>query len=154
MPAWGLTDDANNKPTWSLDANVVYGVDIAEVGVNPKVAHAGWVQVEYGKGPVISITVANGGTGYTNATAVGFTGAADVNAAATITTNSTGGITSATLSDGGTGYIAAPDLAVAGGTGGVLTAVMGGRVGRIRYETLVATKGITGDAEDTLFPDS
>ena len=31
---------------------------------------------------------------------------------------------------------------------------MGGRAGRVHYETLVAMGSMTGDAEDTIFPDA
>lgn len=152
MPSWGIVDTANNKPVYVPDANVVYGVDVAEVGVNPKVAHAGWVQVEYGVGPVLSVAVSNGGTGYTNGAAT-VTGDSTRAANTVFVTNSTGGVTSITTVDGGDGYIAAPAI-TGGGTGGVFVASMGGRVGRVRYETLVATGAITGDDEDTVFPDS
>lgn len=155
MPSWGIVDTANNKPVYVSDANVVYGVDVTEESLNKNVPHAGWVQVEYGKGPITAIAVTNGGTGYANAAALSFSGAnVYANASATITTNATGGVTSVTVVDGGL-FEFAPTITAPTGSGATFSATLGGRAGRIRYETLVATSAITGDdTDDTLFPDS
>jgi hypothetical protein len=157
MPLWGKTDQANNKPQILTIANTsVFGVDATEAALKVGVAHPGWVKVTYGTGPVASLAVANGGTGYANGEALIFTGDGS-DAAGTIGTNGSGVITSVTLSAGGTGYTTAPVVTVntAAGTDAAFTVTMGGRSGRVHYETLVALKSVTGDAsDDTTFPDS
>jgi hypothetical protein len=154
MALWGKTDQANNKPQILTVANTdVYGVDSAEAKLKKGVAHPGWVKVTYGKGPVANVTISAGGTGYTNNSNITFTGDG-TGAAGTVQT--TGGvITGVTLTSGGSGYTTAPTLSVAGGTGANLVATMGGRAGRVHYETLVALKAVSSDAsDDTVFPDA
>lgn len=124
---------------------------------------------------IVSAAASPGGTGYNNTDVITFSNGV-TNATATPTTNSTGGITSIAITAVGRGFINATAIAVGvtnatgGATGGsgatitptlhtttvtftvgtgsgsTLVAVLGGRAGRIEYETLVAMKGITGPA--------
>lgn len=59
---------------------------------------------------VLRIVIDRGGLGYVNSAALIFTGDADTNAAATLSTNSTGGITSITISNNGIGYDSVPTV--------------------------------------------
>lgn len=139
-----------------------FGVSSAEMantsGEGGKVTHSGWVLREAGTGPVISVAISNGGTGYTNTDT--FTVVSPgANATGTITTNGTGVITVATLISGGDSFTDKnPTVTITTSSntasGGVLTATAGGRAGRVTYETLVAMNTITGDAsDDALLPE-
>jgi hypothetical protein len=89
------------------------------------------------------------GTGYGNTNLVNVSNGT-VNAAATLTTNSTGGIATVTLTAGGSGFINTASAAVSVtnatggatgvGTGATLDPVLGGRANRVWYETLVTQK--------------
>lgn len=124
---------------------------------------------------IVSASASPGGTGYNNTDVITFSNGV-TNATATPTTNSTGGITSIAITAAGRGFLNATSVAVSvtnatgGATGGsgatitptlttttvtftvgtgsgsTLAAVLGGRAGRVQYETLVAMKGITGPA--------
>lgn len=140
----------------------VFGVDTTEQGVvaNPRGAHAGWVVVKQGTGPVATITAnassyspdgnvylefSGGGTGNTSANAQ-------------IVTNGAKLITGITLTTGGN-YLSAPTVAAVPNSNVALTVTMGGRVGRKHTETLVAmssigTGGIADASDDTVFADS
>jgi hypothetical protein len=88
------------------------------------------------------ITFTGGGTGNTSANAQIF-----VNA----TTNV---VTSIVLNDAGL-YESAPTGTVAGNANVTITLTMGGRVGRVSVETLVAMGSMTSDgADDTIYADS
>lgn len=181
MPLWGRDDaDANTAPKHSVVAgsnvscitafgNVtvgaiktdqaigVFGVDTTEAGVSKMVSHSGWVIVRQGSGPVVGLTVNAGGSGYSNADTIRVSGGI-TNAAATLTTNSTGGITAVTLTDGGSGFKSGQGtlaITTSGGTGANVSFTLGGRAGRIHSETLVATGTIVNDAsDDAVLPDS
>ena len=87
---------------------------------------------------VESITVVNGGSGYSNTNYVlvnggGVGGFPEVNATASVTTNTTGGITSVTLTDKGIGFLLNPTYVInnannvaSGGTGANLSISVGG----------------------------
>lgn len=141
----------------------VFGVDSVEAGISSgegkKVAHAGWNLRKVGTGPVTTITIDDGGDGYSN-DFITFT-PADGNGAganASYTVDANGVIVSITLNDPGAGYTSAPAVEPDGSTSGnaaILTAVVGGRAGRVQYETLVAMGSMTSDgSDDTLFPDA
>lgn len=133
--------------------------------------NASAVQVVDPANSVFSVTVTAAGGGYVNGEIVTFSNG-QINATGTIVTNATANITSITMTSGGRGFINATTTVVtistAAGTGATLTPVfktgsgtftavvtLGGRAGRITYETLVATKAITGDGtDDALFPDT
>lgn len=180
MPLWGRNDaDANTAPKHTVVAgsdttcveafgNVtvgaikddqaigVFGVDTTEAGLAKMVSHAGWVVVRQGTGPVASLTVVSGGTGYANADTITVSGGV-TNATGTLVTNSTGGIVSASLTSGGSGFLGnTGSLAIttSGGSGANVTFTLGGRAGRTHSETLVAIGTITGDTDDSIFPDS
>ena len=129
-----------------------YGVDTTEAANTSsdfkKVAHAGWNLKKTGTGSVLSLTIANGGSGYANTDTLRFTasGTGTVNATATLTTNSTGGITAVTLTNAGAGFTNTTVYAAfanstggsSAGTSANVAATVGGRAGRTSYETLVA----------------
>lgn len=120
---------------------------------------------------VVSVAVTAAGGGYVNGEVVTFSNG-QINATATVVTNATGNITSVTLTSGGRGFInaTATDVAIAtaAGSGATLTpsfktgdgnfaaaVTLGGRAGRINYETLVATKAIASDGtDDSILPDA
>ena len=83
---------------------------------------------ELTSGGVASVTITNGGTGYTTAPTVTFTGGAGSGATAVAVL--TGGTVSAiNITNPGTGYTSAPTFTFGGGGGGsglALTAVLGG----------------------------
>lgn len=150
-----------------------FGADTTEVanssGEGGKVTHAGWVLRKAGTGPVTAVTVAAGGKTYNNTDTISITasgtGGVVANSSGTLTTNSTGGITSVTITSGGAGYVTATvanaSFVIANSTGGSTTgaganlvATVGGRAGRVQYETLVAMGSLTSDAsDDTRLPE-
>lgn len=160
-PITGATGYIQQKPkVLSLSERAtVYGVDATEMGATGiGAAHAGWVDVQTGSGPVLSVAIAvAGATGYDpdNPPPVVFnTGGAS--GIATISTS--GELTGVTVVDGGLYSTTAPTATVGatGATGVQATTVtMGGRFGRKLYETLTVlsdnSKATMGDAEDTEF---
>ena len=138
------------------EINGQFGVDVVEAANTSsdfkKVAHAGWNLKTTGTGPVVSVTINAGGTSYANGDVLTFTaaGTGTVNATATVATNTTGGITGLTLTNPGSGFTNASLYgAFSNSTGGSTTgstanvvATVGGRVGRVSYETLVAMGSI------------
>lgn len=162
--ASGLTVTANEKPVVLAQGDLasVFGVDTTEAGVaaNKGMGHAGWVKVKNGSGPVVSVTITDGGTGYESAPTVTFSSGTST-ATGTATINAEGVVTGVTVTAGGLYSGTAPTItfsaAPEGGTDAAATAVMGGRFGRKSKETLVAMgvpAATMGDAEDTIFPDS
>lgn len=137
MSLWGKNSaNTSQKPKYANAAMTVVGVTAAGAHANG-VTHSGWVQTTKGKGPVKSITVSAGGTGYSNGGAVTAANTNGSGFAGTITTNGAGAIVSITITAGGS-YTTAPVLTAAGGSNAALTAVMGGRANRVMKETLVA----------------
>jgi hypothetical protein len=190
MSLWGNLDNAtgNQKPVFANTTNVqsnstihstaantnqyyglMMGVSVAEeersntTAQHP--AHAGWVSVKYGTGPITSITV-SGGTGInasgnliiTDISAHGQGTTANIsyttaNLQNTLETYSSNAqlntFGTLTIVSGGSGYsnssalrIVTNKTAIANGT---FTAILGGRAGRIKTETIVAMGSITGD---------
>lgn len=138
-----------NVATLITAAIGVYGVDTQEAAntlVTPaagKMAHAGWVQRTAGMGPVLTIS-ANAGAYGTNSFvtfAGGGTGSTPANATVAVATN--GLIQSVTLNTAGL-YLSTPTSVPVSGNA-TITLVMGGRLGRTQYETLVASGSITGN---------
>ena len=94
-----------------------------------------------------------------------------VNATATITTNSTGGVTALTLTNGGSGFANTGHIVIqvanttapsnstnantSAGTSLTLTLTLGGRAGRVNRETLVALTAYPNNdaSDDTQFPE-
>ena len=139
-----------------------FGVSAAEAantaGEGKKVAHAGWNLRTRGTGPLTSITIAAAGGSYANSdTFAVAAGTGGTNATGNVVTNATGNVVSYSVSNWGANFnSAAPTVTIttSTGTGASLTAVAGGRAGRVQYETLVAMGSITGDAsDDTLLPE-
>lgn len=182
MSQWGKTDAAADSPFMTVqqlkkkantaNRNALYGnttttagvfaVDAAEAAAaNGSVAHTGWVLRKRGTGPIKTITISAGGSGYSNTDTLRIVPSlGGVNATATLTTNATGGIASLTITNNGSGFSSKnPTVAVANSTGGTsagtgatLVATAGGRAGRVMTEVLAAI-GITSDnnADDTIF---
>jgi hypothetical protein len=147
-------------------ATGVYGVDTTEAGITTgdgkKVAHAGWNLARRGTGGVLSITANTGA--YSNAGNVyltftgGGTGNTTANAQVFINVSSNL-ITSVVVHNPGS-YMTTPTITpitgAGNGVGGAatFTATMAGRANRVSYETLVAMGSMTGDGDDTYFPDT
>ena len=139
----------------------VFGVDATEQGLASNQpehsAHAGWVLRKTGMGGVATIsagatnrsnvgnayiTFTGGGTGNTSANAQLFVNATS-NVVTTIVLNSAGL------------YETTPTATVAGNANVTITLTMGGRVGRVSAETLVAMGSMTSDgADDTIYQDT
>ncbi len=83
-------------------------------------------------GSVSSVTVTNGGTGYTSAPTVNFTGGAGTGAAGTATIIN-GAVTAVTVNLGGSGYTSAPAVSFTGGggTGATATSAIPGQPGEM-----------------------
>lgn len=195
MAQWGNTDDAANSVLWGVSnynkvANTAnktaffgnttvgsfvdkaavgqFGVDTTEIRVSNTagIAHAGWVTRTVGTGSIISIGYTGTATGYKNTDVIAVSSpAAGGNAAATISTNSTGGALTITITNAGYGFFnvnAAANVSIANSTGGnttgsgaTFTATAGGRAGRVQFESLVAMSSLTGDAnDDAILPDA
>ena len=159
MPLWGSKDQANNAPKYHIlpnsvdDGNTLFGtqvvgLDDGEIQSGRKADHAGWVRVQRGTGPVTSITITSGGTGYANSDTVKVSGGT-TNAAANVVTNGNGTITTVTLSSGGSGFVntstANLTITTSAGTNAALVAVLGGRANRVQTEVLVTQSGMTAN---------
>ena len=144
-----------NTTMGAFEANEVngqYGIDTTEaantLADTSYVAHAGWNLKTTGTGPLSTLTIVAGGTGYANTDTitVAATGTGSVNATATLTTNSTGGITTVAITNTGVGFTTtSPTVTIttSAGTSANIVATAGGRAGRISYETLVAMGSIS-----------
>ncbi len=194
MPLWKNLDGVtgNSKPLYAnttyaisnstINANeantakyygAVYGVSATEAANTlvdgKKVAHSGWVSQKIGTGPIASIAITNGGSGYNTAGFLTISGGGDgtINVAYTIansqnslqsfsTNAALNSISTLVINSPGAGFNVAPTV-IAGGaniSSASFTVTLGGRAGRVQYETLVAMGSITGDdpADDKYFP--
>jgi hypothetical protein len=179
MAQWGSTDAAANSPFMTVQqlkkkANVanrdalygnttttagVFAVDAAEQAASDSpAAHSGWVLRTLGTGPVTSVTITDGGTGYANTDTFEVTASSGgVAATGTITTDGSGVITDVALTSTGSGYTTkAPAVVIttSAGTGATLAAVAGGRAGRVMQEVLAAIDITTDGTDDTIYPDA
>lgn len=166
MSLWSNTDTANSKPKYAnsinssglYDANDIYGVSVTETANSGgDVPHAGWLHVTRGVGTISSITVVSGGTLYANTDTVQSAngGQSNVYTVGTITTDANGTITAVTVSSNVTfDDTLTLTITTSTGSGANLVPVLGGRAGRIFYETLVAMSSISGDntADNVFFP--
>ena len=109
---------------------------------------AGWILEKFGTGPVSTIVIKTGGSLYSNTDTVVVYGGT-VNASATVSTNSTGGILNVVLTNPGSGFsnvssasvrVANSTLGNSAGSNATFSVGLGGRAGRRNYETLVAIK--------------
>ena len=177
MSLWGNLDQANNAPK-STDAGGlgvsangevlfgntqvsayvtnaalgVFGVDATEqaLATANKSAHAGWVLRKAGTGPIVEISANTGSYSPDGNVYLTFSGGT---ANAQITTNSVSKlITGVVVNDGGS-YFTAP-TATAVNANVSFTITMGGRANRVQTETLVAMGSVSGDAEDTIYPNA
>ncbi|AGS80948.1 hypothetical protein [Caulobacter phage Cr30] len=130
----------------------VFGANTATANSVGRGTTPGWVIKTQGTGPVANLTVNTAGASYTNGDIVRVSNGA-VNATFTVSTNTGGSITSLTSTNNGAGFInvATAVVAVTNSSGGTTTGSsatfvlrLGGRAGRVNYETLVAMKTIAG----------
>ncbi len=184
MSLWKSEDAASNAPVYTVasgygisangstlyeNANLaqysatgVYGVDKTESGITSgdgkKVAHAGWNLARRGTGPVVSIAANTGAYSNLGNVYLTFTGGGTGNVAANarifINTISNA-VTTVVVNEGGN-YTTTPTITAITSTDGAatFTVTMGGRANRVSYETLVAMGSMTGDGDDTYFPDT
>jgi hypothetical protein len=140
----------------------VFGVDTTEQAVagNPVGAHAGWVVVKQGTGPIATITANASSYSPDGNVYLEFTGGGTGNTSANaqIVTNGAGLITGITLASGGS-YLTAPTVGEVPNSNVAITITMGGRAGRKHTETLVAMgsigqAGVADASDDTVFADS
>jgi hypothetical protein len=153
-----------------------YGVNAEEAGNTvadgKKVAHAGWVSQKIGTGPIKTVTIVNGGQGYNSAGYIVVSGGGDgtvnlsytiANSRNTLETYSSNSywntIATVTVVNGGAGFNVAPTLVANGPNSAnfaTFSVALGGRAGRVQYETLVAMGSMTGDdpGDDKYFPQS
>jgi hypothetical protein len=140
----------------------VFGVDTTEQGVvgNPVGAHAGWVVVKQGTGPVATISANANAYSPDGNVYLEFTGGGTGNTSANaqIVTNGAGLITGITLASGGS-YLTAPTIGEVPNSNVAITITMGGRAGRKHTETLVAMgsigqAGVADADDDAVFADS
>jgi hypothetical protein len=140
----------------------VYGANASQVtGANAgKLSHTGWHIVRRGTGPLASLTITSGGTGYSNTDTfrVAVSGTGSTNAVGTVLTNGSGVITALTITNAGKGFSNAASgtfalLASGGGasagSGATIGVTYGGRANRMHYECVVAGS-ITGSPPNTL----
>jgi hypothetical protein len=151
----------------------VWGVSATEsantLGDGQKVAHAGWVSQKIGTGPIATVTITSPGSGINSAGVLSISGgggsganiifgiANSQNTLQSFSTNSAWNVVvSATIVDPGVGYSSAPTVLYVGAntTRPTFAITMGGRSGRVNYETLIAMGSMTEDtsADDTYFP--
>lgn len=136
-------------------ATGIYGVSATEMANNTtnkvanQPAHAGWVLRKAYTGPIVSVGITAGGSGYDNTDVMTVASPQPGgNATVAITTNATGGVTALTLTNSGSGFLAVNSTSLisianstggaTGGSSGSFTATAGGRAGRVHTETLVA----------------
>jgi hypothetical protein len=145
----------------------VFGVSANEMNNNAVHGpHGGWQSQKVGTGPVTRIDIVNGGTGINAAGYLlitdssvlaqgagfnaSFTIANSQNTLQSFSSNSTlNTINSITINNGGSGFSAVSSLNVRTNGSNTLwpslSITLGGRAGRLNYETLVAMGSITGD---------
>jgi hypothetical protein len=142
----------------------IYGVDVTEQGVtndstkasaNSHPAHSGWVLRKQGTGGIISITANN--NAYTTNGSVTFSGGGTgaTPAVATVVVNGNGSVNSLVITNPGV-YSATPTAVPPSGNA-AFTVTVGGRIGRVQTETLVAMGSMINsgaDDEDTVYIDS
>jgi hypothetical protein len=160
MALWGNQDNAtgNNKPKYSNTATT-FGVSATEAantsGDGKDVTHAGWVKQTIGTGDISTISITTAGAGYSNGY-VTISGGGGTGANASFVVNGAGNVVSININSKGSGFTSAPTVVAAGSNtaAAVLVATVGGRAGRVFYETLVAGGSINGDdtADNTYFP--
>jgi hypothetical protein len=125
-----------------------------------KAAHTGWNLRKRGTGYVSSVSISGGGQGYNANAFIIFTGgggisgsnanasytiANSLNSSQTFSSNALQNtIVTVTLNLPGSNYTSAPTATAQGGniSAATFTVTMGGRVGRVQFETLVALNNV------------
>jgi len=125
-----------------------------------KAAHTGWNLRKRGTGYVSSVSISGGGQGYNANAHIIFTGgggisgsnanasytiANSLNSSQTFSSNALQNtIVTVTLNSPGSNYTSAPTATAQGGniSAATFTVTMGGRVGRVQFETLVALNNV------------
>jgi len=125
-----------------------------------KAAHTGWNLRKQGTGYVSSVSISSGGQGYNANAYIIFTGgggisgsnanasytiANSLNSSQTFSSNALQNtIVTVTLNSPGSNYTSAPTATAQGGniSAATFTVTMGGRVGRVQFETLVALNNV------------
>jgi hypothetical protein len=123
-------------------------------------AHTGWNLRKQGTGYVSSVSISSGGQGYNANAYIIFTGgggisgsnanasytiANSLNSSQTFSSNALQNtIVTVTLNSPGSNYTSAPTATAQGGniSAATFTVTMGGRVGRVQFETLVALNNV------------
>ena len=108
---------------------------------NPVPAHTGWVFTKDGTGPVVSVNIVSGGTGYSNGYITFGGNSSGSGANASYTVNALGVINVTNLLTAGSLYNVAPTATVVTANTGVatFTVTCGGRSGRVFTEVLSVT---------------
>lgn len=163
MPLWGNTDtvSGNNKPLFANSSDV-YGVSTTEAlaaNNTSKQLTPGWVQVTRGTGYLVGVAIGNAGS---NIVASGFLsiggGGSTSNANVRYTVNTVSNtVNSVSIVNPGEGFVSSPSANIANtgvGYPAQLVLTFGGRFNRNTYETLVVVKGMGGDAENVMFPNT
>lgn len=141
MSNWGNSKGTSgDKPAFKfLNPANVSGTTAAD-GKPEGAQHVGWVNgVDTGSGPVASVTVDAGGTGYTEATVTIEGAGVDAEAVAVI---DAGAITEILITNGGSSYVQGTTTVVIDGDGedAAATAVV---TNRVKRETIVAFGSMT-----------
>lgn len=144
----------------------VSGGEMSNVAGPGRPQHSGWVSQKIGTGPIKTVTISGAGTGYNANGFLTFTDSsylkqgANFNASYTIansqntlqsfsTNPAWNAISSVTINSGGDGFsnVTATSVTALGSniSAATFAITLGGRAGRINYETLVATGSMTGD---------
>lgn len=125
-------------------AKGIFGANSTDVHASSRkdIPHTGWHEVRQGTGPVTSLTISAGGTGFANL-ATGVLGSAQAggNGIFQVTTNSTGGITAVTIVNGGFGFINTGSLTIVAPANGIINVAIGGGSGYSNADTITFSNG-------------
>jgi hypothetical protein len=170
---WGANNAQSNAPKWKVvedkvaatsstgdSANLfnnvsvgvfhnnqvlgVFGANVSDTSASGKISGPGWHYLRMGTGPVTSITISAGGSGFVNL-AVGTVQSPQTggNSNFSVSTNSTGGITTVTLLDqGGAGFNNSSTLTMIPPANGIVNvAIVAGGSGYANGEGLTVSNG-------------
>ena len=112
------------------------------MSVTPPAASGATATATISAGVVTSIAVTSGGTGYTSAPTISFTGGGGGTGATATATISAGVVTSIAVTSGGTGYTSAPTISFTGGGGTGATATATVSVAGVVNSIAVTSGGI------------